>query len=97
MSKYWITPEGSYIRGYGADIAPQDATEVPVGPDDDTDIWDGVKWNADPAVVIAESNATIIAEMDAADLKIIRAIAEGDIERLEAHKTSQALLRAKLL
>ena len=48
-------------------------------------------------LTIAETNAPIIAEMDAADLKIIRAIAEGDIERLEAHKTSQALLRAKLL
>ena len=97
MSKYWITPTGNYIVGYSADIAPQNATEVPEAPEADTDIWDGVKWNADPAVVIAESNAPIIAEMDAADLKIIRSVVEGDIERLEAHKTSQALLRAKLL
>ena len=52
---------------------------------------------AQPAIEKAAANAHIIAEMDAADLKIIRAIAEGDIKRLEAHKTSQALLRAKLL
>ena len=42
------------------------------------------------------ANALIIAEMDAADLKIIRSVVEGDTNRLTAHKASQALLRAKL-
>jgi len=42
------------------------------------------------------ANALVIAEMDAADLKIIRSVVEGDTNRLTAHKASQALLRAKL-
>jgi hypothetical protein len=48
MPKYWITPENRYVVGYGADIAPQNATEVPEAPEADTDIWDGTQWNADP-------------------------------------------------
>jgi len=58
MSKYWITPQGNYIVGYGADIAPQNATEVPEAPEADTDIWDGSQWNADPVVTAAEARAT---------------------------------------
>ncbi len=54
MSKYWITPEGKYIVGYNADIAPQNATEVPEAPEANTDIWDGTQWNADP-VATAEN------------------------------------------
>ena len=69
MSKYWITPEGNYIIGYNADIAPQDATEVagpPVGhegswPPEETDIWVDGEWTRD-AVVVA---ANVRAERDA--------------------------------
>jgi len=61
------------------------------------DAEEAVDLAAQPAIDQAAANALIIAEMDAADLKIIRSVVEGDIKRLEAHKTSQALLRAKLL
>ena len=50
MSKNWITPEGKYVSGYRSNIAPQNAIEVPTAPESDTDIWDGVKWNADPVI-----------------------------------------------
>ena len=41
-------------------------------------------------------NAPIREKMDKADLKIIRALAEGDTARIAAHKTAQAELRATL-
>lgn len=75
MSKYWITPEGKYIVGYGADIAPQNATEVQGPPQDhvgswppsDTDIWDGTQWNADPVATAADARSqrdTLLAATD---------------------------------
>tara|TARA_R110000751_G_scaffold110488_1_gene208089 strand:- start:49 stop:369 length:321 start_codon:yes stop_codon:yes gene_type:complete len=57
MSKYWITPEGKYVVGYGADIAPQNATEVPEAPEADTDIWDGTQWNADPVATASDARS----------------------------------------
>ena len=39
----------------------------------------------------------IRAQMAVADLKIIRALVEGDTVRIAAHVTAQAALRAKLL
>ena len=45
----------------------------------------------------ARSRAAIQAQLDAADLKIIRALAEGDSPRIAAHVASQAALRAKLV
>jgi len=50
MSKYWITPAGRFIIGYGADIPPQNASEVPVAPTEETDIWIGGAWTRDPVV-----------------------------------------------
>lgn len=48
----------------------------------------------------AEANAAateiILAQMSAADLKIIRALAEGDSARIAAHITSQAILRGRI-
>tara|TARA_R110000744_G_C19287198_1_gene554268 strand:+ start:905 stop:1225 length:321 start_codon:yes stop_codon:yes gene_type:complete len=67
MSKYWITPEGKYIVGYNADIAPQNATEVPEAPEADTDIWDGTQWNADPVATAANARSKrnlLLAETD---------------------------------
>lgn len=43
-----------------------------------------------------ELNAPILAALAAADLKIIRAIAEGDTGRITAYRASQASLRAGL-
>jgi hypothetical protein len=57
MSKYWITPESRYVVGYGADIAPQNATEVPEAPEANTDIWDGTQWNADPVATAADARS----------------------------------------
>ena len=57
MSKYWITPESRYVVGYGADTAPQNATEVPEAPEADTDIWDGTQWNADPVATAANARS----------------------------------------
>lgn len=45
----------------------------------------------------ASKSAAIYAELHSNDLKIIRAIAEGDTARIEAHKASQAALRAQLI
>tara|TARA_R110000744_G_scaffold248671_1_gene365045 strand:+ start:4336 stop:4866 length:531 start_codon:yes stop_codon:yes gene_type:complete len=42
------------------------------------------------------ADAPILAELAANDLKIVRALAEGDTVRIDAHKVSQAALRAKL-
>jgi len=43
-----------------------------------------------------EANSLVMAELDAADLKIIRAITENDNTKISAHVISQALLRSKL-
>lgn len=45
---------------------------------------------------VALENASIRAELDRNDLKIIRAIVEGDSVRINAHKSAQAALRARL-
>ena len=45
---------------------------------------------------VAKHNAPILAELDAADLKIIRARLEGDAERVAAHMAAQAERRARL-
>ncbi|SCX94509.1 hypothetical protein SAMN05216420_101409 [Nitrosospira sp. Nl5] len=47
-----------------------------------------------PVLSNAEFNAIVDAQLDAADLKIIRAITEGDTARIEEHKAAQAALRA---
>jgi hypothetical protein len=44
-----------------------------------------------------ELNAPILAALAAADLKIIRAVVEGDTVRIAAYKEAQALLRVRLL
>lgn len=49
-----------------------------------------------PAALKAEANAPILAALLAADLKIIRALVEGDTARVAAHRTAQAALRAGL-
>jgi len=83
MTRYHATAEGN--------IPFTEAEEL------ERDVEEAAHLAAQPAIEKAAANKLIIAEMDAADLKIIRSVVEGDIERLEAHKTSQALLRAKLL
>lgn len=45
----------------------------------------------------SEANALIIAQLEANDAKIIRALVEGDTERISAHAVIQAALREKLL
>ena len=45
---------------------------------------------------IEASNAAIRAQLDANDLRALRAIVEGDKARIEAHKAAQAALRAML-
>lgn len=42
------------------------------------------------------ANAEIRAQLDANDLRAMRAIVEGDKARIEAHKAAQAALRAML-
>jgi len=44
----------------------------------------------------AQANEAIKSQLDAADLKIIRALTEGDQARIDAHKAAQATLRAQL-
>ena len=44
----------------------------------------------------AQANAAVEAEMNAADLKIIRALIDGDTAKIKAHKIAQAERRAKL-
>jgi len=68
--------------------------------------WDEAKLGPVPTQAEVDSasdeptkdqhNATIIKEMDENDRKIIRALVEGDSQRIEAHKQKQAALRAKL-
>lgn len=47
-----------------------------------------------PSLTDNEWNAAVDAQLDAADIKIIRALTEGDTARVNAHKTAQAALRA---
>lgn len=47
-----------------------------------------------PVLSDAEFNAVVDAQLNAADLKIIRALAEGDTARINAHKVAQVALRA---
>lgn len=44
----------------------------------------------------AQAIAAIKDEMNAADLKIIRALIDGDTEKIKAHKIAQAERRTKL-
>jgi len=66
------------------------------------DIYDGTNFTAPTKSVeeIARENKAhndaLEAEMLQADMKIIRALAEGDTARIEAHKLAQAERRAKL-
>jgi hypothetical protein len=46
---------------------------------------------------IAEHNAALIAEMDAADVRIVRARLEGDTERIAEHIKAQAERRSRLI
>ena len=63
-----------------------------------------IEWAADVAArAIAKgaadkalANAAIQAEMDTADLKIVRALTEGDAARVSAHLSAQQARRAKL-
>jgi hypothetical protein len=47
-----------------------------------------------PELTDAEWNENVDAQLMAADLKIIRALTEGDTVRIDAHKAAQATLRA---
>jgi len=44
----------------------------------------------------AESNRAILSQLQANDLKAVRALVEGDTERINAHKAEQAALRSEL-
>lgn len=49
------------------------------------------------ADAVRAANAPILAQLAANDVKIVRAITEGDSARVEAHKEKQAALRAQLI
>jgi hypothetical protein len=60
-------------------------------------VVNGALVSSDPApVVVTDSawNAAIDSQLMTADLKIIRALTEGDTARVNAHKAAQAALRA---
>jgi hypothetical protein len=60
-------------------------------------VINGELVSSDPAPVTktdAEWNASVDAQLMAADWKIIRALTEGDTARVNAHKAAQAALRA---
>jgi hypothetical protein len=44
----------------------------------------------------APFNADILAQLEANDKKIVRALAEGDTDRISAHMVKQSQLRAQL-
>lgn len=57
----------------------------------------------DPAIVLnnqnqqaAQAQNAILAQLQANDIKIIRALVEGDQPRIDAHKAAQAALRTKI-
>ena len=57
----------------------------------------GIALSLTPEQTKATANAPILAQMAAADLKIIRALTEGDTARITAHVAAQTALRAKLI
>lgn len=71
-------------------------------PDDvavETHLYDNGGFIVKPPYVptAAEINAPILKTLAANDAKIIRAITEGDTARIDAHKATQAALRAQLV
>ena len=80
-----------------------DGASIPQNPEN-TDWQQYQKWLAasntpQPADLptAGELNAPILAQLAAADIRAIRALADGDSARIAAHRTAQALLRAKLV
>ena len=58
----------------------------------------GGQWvDVSPKPTPAEINAVIRAQLREADIKIIRALTEGDNVKIAAHVAAQAVLRAKLI
>jgi hypothetical protein len=60
-------------------------------------VANGTLVSSDPSPVEVSDeqwNAGVDAQLMAADLKIIRALTEGDTARITAHKAAQATLRA---
>jgi len=66
------------------------------------ELWDGLVFSppARPAnwrsPKVSEDNTRIKAQLAAADLDIIRALAENNTEKIKAHVEAQKLLRARL-
>ncbi len=94
-------------NGYGV-IRLADGARIPFA-ESNRDYEDYLKWIAaggivqpaqTPAEIDTETtsgrNAALLAQLEANDKKIIRALVEGDTVRINAFKTAQATLRAQL-
>ena len=82
MTRYHATPEGDVPFSAAEEIAyDQEMVET------------AARIAAEKKVQLM---STIKAEMDKADLKIIRALIDGDTAKIKAHKIAQAARRAKL-
>lgn len=58
---------------------------------------DAAAVSRDRALEIEAHNSEIKRQLDENDIKIVRAICDGDSERIAAHKQRQAELRAKYI
>lgn len=96
-----IVVDGIVINVCEADDAWEPEVGLAIGSEEAGPGWlyDGFEFSPPPPPVITseQHNVPIIAALDAADLKIIRALTEGDTERIAAHKLAQATLRSQLI
>lgn len=90
--RFYIDAAGNYWEG---DIDGEGFLEVTQRPDANHD-WDGAAWVENTARKNAAINAPIIAQLDAIDLKSIRALREGDAARVGALEAQAAELRLLL-
>jgi len=92
--KHYIDTTTKEIYAYESDGSQDAYIKAGLVPISDADL--AVLRAPTLAQVKATQNSLIQAQLAAADLKIIRSLAEGDTVRIEAHKASQAALRVQL-
>lgn len=94
-TEYYVDQGGNYIGGFCGAEPPSWAIEVPTPPNNGTDLWDGSKWVAVPN--FEADNAAVLEQLQALDLKSIRALREGNAARIAEIEAEAVALRSKLI
>jgi len=92
MTKYYIDYEGIYLGGYDGADPPDNAIEIDAPPPHGLAKLINGQWILPNEVV----NTPILEELSRIDAKSIRALREGDQQRIAALEQQAADLRLKL-